>query len=841
MAREQQWRRESPTSFNTVGTVDGKEVDIDVLRSMHQVTDRIAENDKLIQKGIKPGKNEPHTRSWLDITFEDLQELDPIVYKELSTYKQFGGMIHTKGYSSGGIAYLQNGGRPRVLDMTPDGPDDPDRDWPSPDLAHRGVIKPGEQPPSNLRAADRRAMDANVDMARYQDWRDRVRAEISRRRMSDDLATSDPLAAAERTANLPRLPGANMFDNMAIPEMADKLATESFLDSKLLEMKKSSKPRDVTKETHIEQLKKDFLVDLAINKLVAEKKWTVTRNNVLDAKGKSVLDEYKTLFREKENRTTAEDWDKITAEDFKFMDRNTGGPQAYQELEDFKTSIQNKRLGGIIKPVYRQLGGGLEDLRNLPGVSDGIISPSEGINEPEWLKDFPIEARRANRAPGMDGVEDILIPVRGEKKKETDEQKLNRLKREAELRDVGREGKGDNWRQRADFEKQVREAEDQSARDNPAAAGRALLSDDPLDVRRRQNSNMSIQDFAKQAAVDAYIDEQKRKISARTLGGTEEGKRKVRDSAFTDLSSRLELARTMKNEGWVVQDNRTWRMVGGQKQEVDVAEIRAKIRDKIAKDEELRNSWMDMTFDDFELLDPKTFKEVGAYKRHGGMIYADRGAMIPYKPQGSDTVPAMLTPGEFVINRRAAQNNLSLLRAINDGSYTNTHDNVTQKLNKGGPVLPKYYADGGLSKPSNFDFGQFMQKITGQLNSSTPNAEANRVSQQQSQQNVASRSNGVSIDSKVFDSISQLGTKLQSIVDGLAKLNNIPSQITMSGSHDVNVIINGDSVLNQLQPEMQDIVMKAVKDGFQKLSNVNYPLPSDKLINPFDVQGPTQL
>ena len=42
--------------------------------------------------------------------------------------------------------------------------------------------------------------------------------------------------------------------------------------------------------------------------------------------------------------------------------------------------------------------------------------------------------------------------------------------------------------------------------------------------------------------------------------------------------------------------------------------------------------------------------------------------MVHFRPQGTDTVPAMLTPGEFVINRSAAQKNLPLLQAINNGS-----------------------------------------------------------------------------------------------------------------------------------------------------------------------------
>lgn len=38
-----------------------------------------------------------------------------------------------------------------------------------------------------------------------------------------------------------------------------------------------------------------------------------------------------------------------------------------------------------------------------------------------------------------------------------------------------------------------------------------------------------------------------------------------------------------------------------------------------------------------------------------------------FQARGTDTVPAMLTPGEFVVNRRATQENMGLLEAINSG------------------------------------------------------------------------------------------------------------------------------------------------------------------------------
>jgi hypothetical protein len=66
------------------------------------------------------------------------------------------------------------------------------------------------------------------------------------------------------------------------------------------------------------------------------------------------------------------------------------------------------------------------------------------------------------------------------------------------------------------------------------------------------------------------------------------------------------------------------------------------------------------------------------------LIYASKGQLVNYQPRGTDTVPAMLTPGEFVVNRKATRQNLGLLQQINSQNY-----------NTGGFVKPKYFSDAG--------------------------------------------------------------------------------------------------------------------------------------------------
>lgn len=69
----------------------------------------------------------------------------------------------------------------------------------------------------------------------------------------------------------------------------------------------------------------------------------------------------------------------------------------------------------------------------------------------------------------------------------------------------------------------------------------------------------------------------------------------------------------------------------------------------------------------------------------GGVVYRADGGSIQSK--GTDTVPAMLTPGEYVVNARSAAKNMSLLKTIN--------------ASRGGSV--KYLADGGdLSEEGNY-------------------------------------------------------------------------------------------------------------------------------------------
>lgn len=66
------------------------------------------------------------------------------------------------------------------------------------------------------------------------------------------------------------------------------------------------------------------------------------------------------------------------------------------------------------------------------------------------------------------------------------------------------------------------------------------------------------------------------------------------------------------------------------------------------------------------------------HKASGGLIPYLSGGGFPFQPRGTDTVPAMLTPGEYVVNARSTKANLKLLEEIN-------------RSNK-----PVYLAEGGV-------------------------------------------------------------------------------------------------------------------------------------------------
>ncbi|NDG30572.1 hypothetical protein EB118_10945, partial [bacterium] len=206
-------------------------------------------------------------------------------------------------------------------------------------------------------------------------------------------------------------------------------------------------------------------------------------------------------------------------------------------------------------------------------------------------------------------------------------------------------------------------------------------------------------------------------------------------------------------------------------------------------------------------------------KNKGGLIYASNGTLVNFRPKGTDTIPAMLTPGEFVINRNSTQKYRPVLEAINNGNYN--RGGIVNYLNKGG-YIPEYKFIGGLmgsagSAIPSFDFTKYLNSLVGSISSSITEAFDKAVSSLKQPNNAAG---GVSNNGADLTSIDNFVNRLNNIANILSNIY-IPPQITITGKHDVVVTINGDTVLNQLRPDIAGIVISAIRGAFADLKAKN--------------------
>jgi TP901 family phage tail tape measure protein len=169
-------------------------------------------------------------------------------------------------------------------------------------------------------------------------------------------------------------------------------------------------------------------------------------------------------------------------------------------------------------------------------------------------------------------------------------------------------------------------------------------------------------------------------------------------------------------------------------------------------------------------------RAVAAGMYRGGTVYANRGMFVP---RGTDTVPAMLTPGEFVVRREAVNrgNNLQLLRAINSGGNTGG-------FARGGKV--GYYNNGGIVQ----------YKALGDL--------------------IARAGQAIGIDPKIITNLGNVFTSFtNSFNESIKNLQNTKLQIKLD-SVNVNVNLNGTSMLTQISEQTRKEIVGQVID---KLKN----------------------
>ena len=189
--------------------------------------------------------------------------------------------------------------------------------------------------------------------------------------------------------------------------------------------------------------------------------------------------------------------------------------------------------------------------------------------------------------------------------------------------------------------------------------------------------------------------------------------------------------------------------------------------------------------------------------QRGGMIYASQGTLVNYQPRGTDTVPAMLTPGEFVINKQATQRNLPLLKSINSHRYQN-----------GGIIQPQYHADGDVSSRMSKAAGAVAGvvgikldtgKIEEQINSAMSNG-------------AKLLAGAIGFSSSDLSALTAFGTSLQTFLSQMSQIN-IPPEIKFSMAP-VQVNITGAQGLTDAAQGLVDGAIKKAFDGFLSVNNL---------------------
>lgn len=168
----------------------------------------------------------------------------------------------------------------------------------------------------------------------------------------------------------------------------------------------------------------------------------------------------------------------------------------------------------------------------------------------------------------------------------------------------------------------------------------------------------------------------------------------------------------------------------------------------------------------------------------GGVVYANRGIFVP---KGTDTVPAMLTPGEFVVRREAVRrgNNLQLLQSMNRGQ-SGVSNNGAVAMADGGVV----YARRGI----------FLNR------NNTPSNTTNTPQI------------GVGLSPEVINNLSislnKFNTDLSANID---RLNNTSFNVKLDTTN-INVNLNGGSFLSKLKEDLKNELLLEVGNQIRNAS-----------------------
>ena len=294
------------------------------------------------------------------------------------------------------------------------------------------------------------------------------------------------------------------------------------------------------------------------------------------------------------------------------------------------------------------------------------------------------------------------------------------------------------------------------------------------------------QGMAAQAATSLIASGDASGLSGDVLAQALENIRKQREAGVTEIDG-IDIRTVEQRAAQAalgargVTDPRAAAMVAGQTREQE--EIEARIRERAGALGAIGENMVDMAQMQVQtaemtinqanikfregLAEASSNIEGAAGFARGGVVYASRGMFIP---RGTDTVPAMLTPGEFVVNRASVNrgNNLQILRAINNGSQAAAPAaGSAATMNQGGQV--GYYNNGG--------------SVVGGM------------------------------DASILEGLNAFNT---AFAQNIANLQNTRFQIKLDTTN-VNVNLNGGSFLNSMKEEVKSELLAEVGNQISNL------------------------
>jgi len=217
-----------------------------------------------------------------------------------------------------------------------------------------------------------------------------------------------------------------------------------------------------------------------------------------------------------------------------------------------------------------------------------------------------------------------------------------------------------------------------------------------------------------------------------------------------------------------------------------------------------------------ELAAAKKARMEAEKKASGGIVYASTGTLVDYKPRGTDTVPAMLTPGEFVVNRQSTSKHLPLLRAINSNRYQT-----------GGVVSPNYYEAGALASGAAKTVGAIAGMVGIKLDTKKLETDITSAFDSGSQQ-LKSQLQGIfGLKSEDRNALISFGTSMVRLVSQLAQVS-IPPEIKFS-MQPVQVNITGAQGLTEAAQSLIDGAIKKAFDDFLSINDLQgtYKAPDE--------------